>query len=153
MSRRVMEAMITKLGCRVVTHADGAEAVRCAMGDVKFDIIFTDLRLPKSDSLSMTFTNIVVQGDNVARMIRGTENINSNTPIVAVTSYALHGIDTKLFDAVIEKPVSPAQLSSEIEALCYWKPPVSARRTSIRMQRIPSTPQRSEAENVAPSTV
>jgi len=48
--RRVMEAMITKLGCRVVSHEDGAEAVRCALGDVKFDIIFTDIRLPKSIS-------------------------------------------------------------------------------------------------------
>jgi hypothetical protein len=38
-SRRVMESMVSKLGCRVVSHADGAEAVRCAMGDVKFDII------------------------------------------------------------------------------------------------------------------
>lgn len=47
-SRRVMESMISKLGCRVVSHADGAETVRCAVGDVKFDIIFTELKLPKS---------------------------------------------------------------------------------------------------------
>jgi CheY-like chemotaxis protein len=47
-SRRVMEAMISKIGCRVVSHADGAEAVSAAMGDIKFDIIFTDLKLPKS---------------------------------------------------------------------------------------------------------
>jgi len=50
-SRRVMEAMVLKLGCRVISHADGAEAVRCAMGDVKFDIIFTDIKLPKSTLL------------------------------------------------------------------------------------------------------
>jgi serine/threonine-protein kinase RIM15 len=43
-----MEAMVLKFGCRVISHADGAEAVRCAMGDVKFDIIFTDIKLPKS---------------------------------------------------------------------------------------------------------
>src|SRR5271168_5310323 len=83
-----------------------------------------------------------VQGDNVARMIRGTENINSNTPIVAVTSYALDAVDHNLFDAVIEKPVSPSRLTSEIENLCYWKPPPQPRRSSIRMQREPSTPQR-----------
>lgn len=47
-SRRVMETMVSKLGCRVISHSDGAEAVRVAMGDVKFDIIFTDLKLPKS---------------------------------------------------------------------------------------------------------
>jgi serine/threonine-protein kinase RIM15 len=52
-SRRVMEAMVSKFGCRVVSHADGAEAVRCAMSDVKFDIIFTDIRLPKSIPFSV----------------------------------------------------------------------------------------------------
>ena len=50
-----MEAMVLKLGCRVISHADGAEAVRCAMGDVKFDIIFTDIKLPKS-----TLPNLMV---------------------------------------------------------------------------------------------
>lgn len=85
-------------------------------------------------------------------MIRGTDNINSNTPIVAVTSYALDAVDYNLFDAVVEKPVTPARLTSEIEVLCYWKPPPESRRSSIKMQRIPSTPQR-PAEQDTPSTV
>lgn len=152
-SRRVMEAMVSKLGCRVISHSDGAEAVRCAMGDVKFDIIFTDLKLPKSIQSLPCIINLLVQGDNVARMIRGTENINSNTPIVAVTSYALDAVDHNLFDAVIEKPVSPARLSSEIEVLCYWRPPPQSRKSSIRMQREPSTPQRTDKKEDTPSTV
>jgi len=86
-------------------------------------------------------------------MIRGTENFNTNTPIVAVTSYALDAIDYNLFDAVIEKPVSPSRLTSEIETLCYWKPPPQPRRSSIRMQREPSTPQRSEKTEDTPSTL
>jgi serine/threonine-protein kinase RIM15 len=86
-------------------------------------------------------------------MIRATENINCNTPIVAVTSYSLEAVDHNLFDAVIEKPVSPAQLTSEIESLCYWKPPPQSRRSSIRMQREPSTPQRTGNKEDAPSTV
>jgi serine/threonine-protein kinase RIM15 len=94
----------------------------------------------------------------VARMIRGTENINSNTPIVAVTSYSLESVDHNLFDAVIEKPVSPARLVTEIEQLCYWKQPPPSRRSSIRMQRElsrePSTPQRpADIKEDAPSTV
>jgi len=90
----------------------------------------------------------------VARMIRGTENINSNTPIVAVTSYAVDAVDHNLFDGVIEKPVGPGRLSSEIEALCYWVPPPLSRRSSIRMQRIPSTPQRSDKRDEnTPATV
>ena len=89
----------------------------------------------------------------MARMIRGTDNINSNTPIVAVTSYALDAVDHNLFDAVIEKPVSPARLTSEIETLCYWKPPPESRRPSIKMQRILSTPLRAMEKQDAPSTV
>ena len=52
-----MESMISKLGCRVISHSDGAEAVRCAMGDVKFDIIFTDLRLVNSIAQVLPFIN------------------------------------------------------------------------------------------------
>jgi len=101
----------------------------------------------------------LVQGDNVARMIRGTENVNSNTPIVAVTSYSLDAVDLNLFNAVIEKPVTPARLTAEIEALCYWKPPPPSRRSSIRMERVsssrgdPSTPQKPEEEKTHPATV
>jgi len=86
-------------------------------------------------------------------MIRGTDNVNSNTPIVAVTSYSLDSVDHSLFDGVIEKPVSPAALSSEIETLCYWKPPPQSRRSSIRMQRAPSTPQQNEKKEITPATV
>ena len=87
-------------------------------------------------------------------MIRGTENINRHTPIVVVTSYALDAVDHNLFDAVIEKPVSPSCLTSEIENLCYWKPPPQSRRLSIRMQREPSTPQRTLEKNEdTPSTL
>jgi serine/threonine-protein kinase RIM15 len=77
-------------------------------------------------------------------MIRGTENINNNIPIVAVTSYAVDAVDRNLFDEVIEKPVSPSRLSSVIEGCCYWKPPASSRKGSTRMQRQLSTPVRIE---------
>ena len=85
-------------------------------------------------------------------MIRGTENINGNTPIVAVTSYSLESVDHNLFDAVIEKPVSPTRLSTEIEALCYWKPPAVPHK-SVRMQREQSTPERTMNSAETPSTV
>ena len=85
-------------------------------------------------------------------MIRGTENINANTPIVAVTSYSVESLDQNLFDAIIEKPVSPARLSSEIESLCYWKPP-PVQPKSVRMQREQSTPQRTTNNDKTPNTV
>jgi serine/threonine-protein kinase RIM15 len=86
-------------------------------------------------------------------MIRGTENLNSNTPLVAVTSYSLESVDNNLFDAIIEKPVSPSRLTSEIETLCYWKPAPPSRRSSVRTQREVSTPQKTEKKEETPSTV
>lgn len=101
----------------------------------------------------VSLANFAVQGDNVARMIRGTENINGNTPIVAVTSYSLESVDQSLFDAVIEKPVSPARISSEIESLCYWKRPPVPQKSSIRMQRELSTPRRTAENKDTPATI
>ena len=149
-----METMLSHLGCRVICKADGEEALRCAMGEVKFDIIFTDIKFGKSirDPFYLKLTCLVA-GDNLARMIRGTENTNSKTPIVAVTSYSLDSADQKLFDAIIEKPLAPARLQDVLENLCYWRPP-APRRASIRMQREPSTPQRNtEKDGDAPATV
>jgi len=34
-SKKVLETMLSKLGCRVVGHSDGAEAVWCALGDIQ----------------------------------------------------------------------------------------------------------------------
>lgn len=149
-----METMLSRLGCRVVCQADGAEAVRAAMGEVKFDIIFTDLKLQKSTfPIFLLCLTCEVAGDNLARMIRGTENTNSNTAIVAVTSYSFDSVDQNLFDGMIEKPVAPMRLQEQLENLCYWRSP-APRRASIRMQREPSTPQRPpEKGKDAPSTV
>jgi serine/threonine-protein kinase RIM15 len=152
--RTMMETMLSRLGCRVVSQSDGAEAVRAAMGEVKFDIIFTDLKLQKSATPKILLgLTCKVAGDNLARMIRGTGNTNSNTAIVAVTSYSFEAVDQNLFDGMIEKPVAPMRLQEQLENLCYWRPP-APRRASIRMQREPSTPQRPQEKGKdPPSTV
>lgn len=45
-SMRMMENILTKLGCRCTTVRNGAEAVRIAMGEVKFAALFIDVTLP-----------------------------------------------------------------------------------------------------------
>ena len=47
-SCRILETILQMLGCRCVTVRNGAQAIRCAMGDVRFDIIFMDIRMPIS---------------------------------------------------------------------------------------------------------
>ncbi|KAJ5462146.1 hypothetical protein N7530_010351 [Penicillium desertorum] len=46
-SRLVMERLFEKLRCRTITVTNGAEAVRYALSEVKFDIIMTEYRLPQ----------------------------------------------------------------------------------------------------------
>ncbi|KAF2733255.1 putative response regulator receiver RIM15p [Polyplosphaeria fusca] len=110
-SRLVMEKLLEKLRCRTLTVQNGAEAVRYAMGEVKFDLIMMEFKLPQ------------VNGADVARMIRDTKNANSNTPIVAVTGYLKELQAPHHFDALIEKPPTIAKLSDTLGKLCQWKPP------------------------------
>jgi serine/threonine-protein kinase RIM15 len=108
-SRLVMEKLLEKLRCRTLTVTNGSEAVRYAMGEVKFDIIMMEFKLPQ------------VNGADVARMIRDTKNANSNTPIVAVTGYLKELQAPHHFDALIEKPPTTAKLSDILGKLCQWR--------------------------------
>ena len=84
-----MEKLLEKLRCRTLTVTNGSEAIRYAMGEVKFDIIMMEFRLPQ------------VNGADVARMIRDTKNANTTTPIVAVTGYLKELQAPHYFDALI----------------------------------------------------
>ncbi|KAF2874661.1 serine threonine protein kinase-like protein [Massariosphaeria phaeospora] len=110
-SRLVMEKLMEKLRCRTLTVTNGAEAVRYAMGELKFDIIMMEYKLPQ------------VNGADVARMIRDTANPNSRTPIVAVTGYLKQLQAPHYFDALIEKPPTVSKLSEILGRLCQWRPP------------------------------
>lgn len=110
-SRLVMEKLLEKLRCRTVTAANGTEAVRFATGEVKFDIILTEFKLPN-------FT-----GADLAKMIRRTRNVNSNTPVVAVTGYLAELPPSHFFDGLIEKPPTTTKLTEILGRLCQWRPP------------------------------
>ncbi|CAK7205098.1 rim15, signal transduction response regulator [Sporothrix eucalyptigena] len=110
-SRMVMEKLLEKLRCRTISAASGPEAVRYAMSDIKFDIIFMEYKLPQ------------ISGADVARMIRDTTNTNSQTPIVAITAYLKELQARQHFDSLIEKPISSSKLTEVLASLCHWKPP------------------------------
>jgi serine/threonine-protein kinase RIM15 len=110
-SRLVMEKLLEKLRCRTLSVTNGSEAIRYAMGEVKFDVIMMEFRLPQ------------VNGADVARMIRDTKNANTHTPIVAVTGYLKELQAPHYFDALIEKPPTIAKLTETLGRLCQWKAP------------------------------
>ncbi|KAL7794532.1 putative response regulator receiver Rim15p [Trichoderma ceciliae] len=109
-SRMVMEKLLEKLRCRTISVANGSEAVRYSMSEIKFDIIFLEYRLPQ------------INGADVARMIRETKNANSHTPIVAITAYLKELQAPHYFDSLIEKPISSSKLTEVLRSLCQWQP-------------------------------
>ncbi|KAH6723386.1 putative Serine/threonine-protein kinase cek1 [Leptodontidium sp. MPI-SDFR-AT-0119] len=117
-SRMVMEKLLEKLRCRTITVSNGAEAMRYAMSEIKFDIIMMEFKLPQ------------INGADVARMIRDTKNANSSTPIVAVTGYLKELQAPHHFDALIEKPPTTSKLTDAMCRLCQWKAPAPGQITS-----------------------
>ncbi|KAJ9137919.1 Serine/threonine-protein kinase cek1 [Pleurostoma richardsiae] len=120
-SRMVMEKLLEKLRCRTISATSGPEAVRYAMSDIKFDIIFMEFKLPQ------------INGADVARMLRETKNVNSHTPIVAITAYLKELQAPHYFDSLIEKPISSSKLTEVLGSLCQWKPPTPSQQNSLSL--------------------
>lgn len=143
-SRMVMEKLLEKLRCRTISASTGPEAVRYAMSDIKFDIIFMEFKLPQ------------IVGADVAKMIRETKNANSHTPLVAITAYLKELQAPHYFDSLIEKPISSSKLTEVLTHFCQWKPaspsqsnsmslppthpaPSSLRQESLRLEDSPTS--------------
>jgi two-component system cell cycle response regulator DivK len=105
-NRYLTTFLLEHRGYRVVTAADGQEGIETAKG-LQPDLILLDIQLPKMD------------GYSAARSLREDRSL-SNTPIIAVTSYAMVGDREKCLAAgcngYIEKPINPETFVSEIEA-------------------------------------
>ncbi|OLL22743.1 Serine/threonine-protein kinase ppk18 [Neolecta irregularis DAH-3] len=140
LTNKVMETMLGKLKCRVVSMYDGASAASTAMSNIKFDIIFMDIKLPK------------INGQDAAKMIRSTKHANSSTPIIAVTSYLPDITNPSVFDSQLEKPLMMTRLREHLERFCYWKPydPEESPRISQQLlSSAASTPAR-KVSSIAP---
>ncbi|KAF9304649.1 hypothetical protein BGZ74_000976 [Mortierella antarctica] len=110
-SAKILETILTRLNCRCVVMRNGAEAIRCAMGSVKFDIIFMDIRMP------------IIDGETATRMIKSTQNTNSLTPIVAVTAFP--DLAAQIFDYMMVKPVTREEIEKRLQFFCPIQPTVS----------------------------
>ncbi|KAF8528807.1 RIM15, signal transduction response regulator [Hysterangium stoloniferum] len=99
-SQKILETVLTRMGCRCVLAADGAEAISIALGDTKFDCILMDLHMP------------VVDGEQAARYIKSTSNKNTSTPIIAVSAYSGQDASaaSNIFAASLAKPITKSEL-------------------------------------------
>lgn len=97
--------ILEKYGYDVIQARDGATGIALAHRH-KPDLILLDIQLP------------VMDGYAVARALTS-EQVLDAIPIVAVTSYAMHGDRERILAAgcsgYIEKPINPATFVPEIE--------------------------------------
>ncbi|KAJ1331324.1 serine/threonine-protein kinase RIM15 [Microdochium nivale] len=139
-SRMVMEKLLEKLKCKTISAASGSDAIRYALSEIKFDIIFTEFKLPE------------VSGTDVARMVREVKNVNSHTPIVAITAYLKELQAPHYFDSLIEKPISSSKLVEVLSNLCQWKAPTPGQAAVPITSRV-SSGGKQESEQLQDSPI
>ena len=111
-NRYLATFLLEKSGYQVISAPDGQEGIAAAK---KFlpDLILLDIQLPQMD------------GHAVARALRKIQSLD-NTPIVAVTSYAMVGDREKCLAAgcngYVEKPINPETFVAEIESFFKSSP-------------------------------
>lgn len=112
-NRYLATFLLEKHGYRVISAEDGHKGIELA-GSLKPDLILLDIQLPAMD------------GYAVARALRTIEALR-DTPIIAVTSYAMVGDREKSLAAgcngYIEKPINPETFVEEIARFGRHTPP------------------------------
>jgi serine/threonine-protein kinase RIM15 len=147
-SKMVMERLFEKLRCRTITASTGSEAMRLAVSQIQFDIIFMEYRLPS------------INGVDVARMVRDTKNANTQTPIVAVTGYLKELPENHQFASLVQKPPTLTKLTEALCKFCTWKPPpkdfkpsmpLSIPRSNLRQESQPMQDSPTSTASTAPT--
>ncbi len=106
-SRRLLVALLQRLGIEAQQAADGAEAIAALEQEGEpYDLVFMDWRMPEHD------------GVEVARAIQRDKHIERQPRIIMVTAYSReelsHVASGVQFAAIMSKPVLPAALLETI---------------------------------------
>lgn len=96
-NQMVAEQMLRSLGAQVVVASDGVEALECFEA-AEFDVVVVDIEMPR------------LSGLDVIRSIRARGDARAQTPIVALTAYALREHRDQIAAAgangLISKPIA-----------------------------------------------
>lgn len=105
-TRQVLSLELRHRGCRVITAADGREAVEIAL-TARPDLILMDLHMPRLDGLAAT-AQIRAHGELEA------------VPIIAVTAFDTYGIREAALEAGCQeyllKPLDPGALERTLRS-------------------------------------
>jgi len=104
LNRELAKDLLEVAGYVVYEATDANEAIQKARED-KFDIILMDIQLPGMDGLAAT------------RIIKE-DSLNKDTPIVALTAYAMKGDKEKIeaagCDGYITKPINTKEFAQSV---------------------------------------
>ena len=107
MNRKIVRDLLKRTKYTLVEAHDGEAGVAKAL-EIRPDLILMDIQLPKISGLDAT------------RQLRA-QAATANTPIIAITSFALSGDDVKAKEAgataYLAKPYSPFDLLTLIRKL------------------------------------
>ncbi|MDP2216680.1 MAG: PAS domain S-box protein [Methanolobus sp.] len=109
-NQKVAQSMLKKMGLRVDTVANGAEALK-TLQTLPYDLVLMDVQMPEMDGLEAT------------RLIRQPESavLNRNIPIIAMTAHAMKGDRERFIEAGMDDYISkPVSLKSLMELLDKW---------------------------------
>lgn len=103
-NRRIVRDLLRSAGYEIIEAVSGEEGVALAASHHP-DLILMDIQLPRIDGYEAT------------RQIRANPGLRE-TPIIAVTSYALSGDDAKAYEAgctaYVAKPFDPMDLLAKV---------------------------------------
>ena len=103
-NRRIIRDLLHSAGYQTLEAVTGLEGVATAERE-RPDLILMDIQLPGID------------GHEATRRIKANPELR-HIPVIAVTSYALSGDETKAFEAgcdgYVTKPFSPRQLLAKV---------------------------------------
>ena len=106
-NRQILRDLLENSGYEMTEAGDGEEALQ-AVAAARPDLILMDIQLP------------VLDGYETTRRIKA-DPATSNIPIIAVTSYALSGDETKAIDAgcngYVAKPFSQRKILAMVQEL------------------------------------
>ncbi len=104
-NRKLMRVVLKAKGYNVIEAASGEDALNI-LRNQKPDIILMDIQLPGIDGITLI------------KQIKGT-SVLKDTPIIAVTAYAMKGDEEKIMeagcDAYVSKPINTQELPLIIE--------------------------------------
>jgi two-component system, cell cycle response regulator DivK len=104
-NRKIVRDLFKSVGYEVIEAVSGEEGITLAASH-RPDVILMDIQLPQIDGYEAT------------RRIRANPQLRE-TPIIAVTSYALSGDDAKAYEAgctaYVAKPFDPLDLLAKVQ--------------------------------------